>query len=163
MWQGDTERIKLVLIPVGGFSDTIELRTNLDNREDIVITFSDRTVPLDQSQTKEVELFIKTTTETPAEPTPLIITATSLQSDTTATVWLDILKLFELTIDSTSKENGDNIATIVLTCNDTTTVKCGSTAGEECENGCIKQPDQLPFTKLVKHCLLYTSPSPRDS
>ena len=102
MWQGDTERIKLVLIPVGGFSDTIELRTNLDNREDIVITFSDRTVPLDQSQTKEVELFIKTTTETPAEPTPLIITATSLQSDTTATVWLDILKLFELTIDSTS-------------------------------------------------------------
>ncbi|GEM_PF-1382122 len=150
MWQGDTERIKLVLIPVGGFSDTIELRTNLDNREDIVITFSDRTVPLDQSQTKEVELFIKTTTETPAEPTPLIITATSLKSDTTATVWLDILKLFELTIGSTSKENGDNIATIILTCNETTTVKCGSTAGGECENVCTKQPEQLPFTKLVK-------------
>ena len=131
-WQGDFVKIDMVLISIGGFDGTVQLSTNIDDRPNMDIEFSPSSVSLSSGESKPVSLVITTTSATePIARLPVIITATSLTSETTTTVWLQILELFEIVIDSESRNDGSRIATIVI-------------------NGVITQPEQLPVTKYLK-------------
>ena len=105
-WQGDIVEIDMVLISIGGFDGTVQLSTNIDDRPNMDIEFSPSSVSLSSGESKPVKLVITTTSATePIARLPVIITATSLTSETTTTAWLQILELFEIVIDSNSRND----------------------------------------------------------
>ena len=87
---------------------------------------------LGSGESKSISLIVTTTTATsPMDRMPIVIKGTSLTSEATTTAWLQILQLFEIVIDSTSREDGSRISTIIV-------------------NDKPIQPEQLPIIERMK-------------
>ena len=131
-WQGDIVTIDMVLTSIGGFDGTVQLSTSIDNMPNIQLEFSTSSVSLSSGESKQISLIVTTTTATtPMDRMPIVIKGTSLTSEATTTAWLEILQLFEVVVDSTSRIDGSRISTIII-------------------NDKSIQPEQLPFTEKMK-------------
>ena len=131
-WQGDIVKIDMVLTSIGGFDGTVQLSTSIDNMANIQLEFSSSSVSLSSGESKQVSLIVTTTTATsPMDRMPIVIKGTSLTSEATTTSWLQILQLFEVIIDSTDRNDGSRISTIII-------------------NDKAIQPEQLPYVERMK-------------
>tara|TARA_Y100000590_G_scaffold103424_1_gene117532 strand:+ start:14318 stop:18751 length:4434 start_codon:yes stop_codon:yes gene_type:complete len=137
-WQGDIVKIDMVLTSIGGFDGTVQLSTSIDDMANIELEFSSSSVSLSSGESKQISLIVTTTSATsPMDRMPIVIKGTSLTSEATTTAWLQILQLFEVVIDSTDRDDGSRISTIII-------------------NDKSIQPEQLPYVEKMKEGSILT-------
>lgn len=112
--QGNIALFNITLLSLGGFqSDSITLKTDLP--DDMEVTFIPNPVALEPGGFKKLQLRIETTDNTnPIDEYPIIIAATSLNSETTITAYLTVKELFDVFFDSTHRIGGEELAVIKI-------------------------------------------------
>ena len=116
--QGDQALFNITLISLGGFDGSVSLKTELPN--DMQVEFIPNPVSLAPGEIKDkIQLRIQTTDSTePISEHPIIIAATSLNSETTVTAYLTVKELFDIFFDSTHRIDGNRLAIIQIFVND---------------------------------------------
>ena len=112
--QGDIALFNITLLSLGGFqSDGVTLKTDLP--DDMEVTFIPNPVTLEPGGNRKLQLRIETNDNTnPIDEYPIIIAATSLNSETTITAYLTVKELFDVFFDSTHRIGGEELAVVKI-------------------------------------------------